>query len=304
MQLGLALARTNDDSTPDWQVARFTAPKGQLLKWIGNKQRFAQSIIAHFPSRFGTYFEPLLGSGAVLASLAPTRAEGSDTFQPLIEIWQALRHDPEKLKEWYRERFELVAAMGKVETYASVLRNYNAGPNGADLLFLSRTCYGGVIRFRATDGYMSTPCGVHNPISPESFNSRVDDWSRRVGRTEFFHRPFEEAIDRAQAGDVVYCDPPYVHSQAILYGAQQFSLEAMFTAIEKAKRRGAFVALSIDGSKKSGNELCHIPIPNGLFAQEKMLLVGRSMLKRFQMGGGSLEDEVVRDRLLVTHPVQ
>ena len=303
MQHNLALAHSGEDSMPDWQVARFTAPKGQLLKWIGNKQRFARSIVAHFPRRFGTYFEPFLGSGAVLASLAPTRAEGSDTFRPLIEIWQTLRNDPEKLKGWYRERFELVATMGKVEAYASVLKSYNARPNGADLLFLSRTCYGGVIRFRAADGYMSTPCGVHDPISPDSFNMRANDWSRRVSHTDFIHHPFEEAMDRAREGDVIYCDPPYVHSQAILYGAQQFSLEAMFSAIETAKRRGAFVAVSIDGSKKSGNELCHIPIPTGLFAQEKMLLVGRSMLKRFQMGGASLEKEVVRDRLLVTHPV-
>jgi len=303
MQYGLALAKTDDEVATGWQTARFSAPKGQLLKWIGNKQRFAQSIIAHFPTRFGTYFEPFLGSGAVLAALSPERAQGSDTFKPLIEIWQALRHDPETLKEWYRQRHALVAELGKVGAYATVLKSYNAGPNGADLVFLSRTCYGGVIRFRSADGYMSTPCGAHNPMSPASFNERVDDWSRRASHTEFLHRPFEDAFERARAGDVIYCDPPYVHSQAILYGAQQFSLEAMFAAIEKAKRRGVFVAVSIDGSKKSGNEICHIPIPDGLFAQEKMLLVGRSMLRRFQMGGGTLEEEVVRDRLLVTHPV-
>jgi len=71
-------------------------------------------------------------------------------------------------------------------------------------------------------------------------------------------------------------------------------------AIGKAKRRGAFVALSIDGSKKSGNQLCDITIPHGLFAREEMLNVGRSMLRRFQMGGETLESELVRDRLLLT----
>lgn len=301
MQLGLALAHTDEDNECGWQAVQFSAPKGQLLKWIGNKQRFAQSIIAHFPARFGTYFEPFLGSGAVLAALAPRRAEGSDAFKQLIEIWRALRQDPKLVKAWYRERHDLVAVWGKVAAYKRVLDSYNSCPNGADLLFLSRTCYGGVVRFRQGDGFMSTPCGAHNPMPPHSFNERVDNWSRRVSGTEFSHRSFEEAIDRAQSGDVVYCDPPYSHSQTILYGAQQFSLEAMFSAIERAKRRGVFVAVSIDGSKKSGNELCHIPIPTGLFEHEKMLIVGRSMLRRFQMGGGTLETEVVRDRLLLTH---
>jgi DNA adenine methylase len=45
--------------------------KRQLLKWIGNKQRFAAEIVSHFPSRIGTYFEPFLGSGAVLGTLSP-----------------------------------------------------------------------------------------------------------------------------------------------------------------------------------------------------------------------------------------
>jgi hypothetical protein len=41
-------------------------PPKQLLKWIGNKQRFAAAIARVFPSNFKTYFEPFVGSGAVL----------------------------------------------------------------------------------------------------------------------------------------------------------------------------------------------------------------------------------------------
>ena len=65
--------------------------KTQLLKWVGSKQRFAHEIVAHFPATMGTYFEPFLGSGAVLATLAPTVAVASDVFAPLMEIWRTLR---------------------------------------------------------------------------------------------------------------------------------------------------------------------------------------------------------------------
>jgi len=75
--------------------------KGQLLKWIGNKQRVAKEIISFFPQRFGTYFEPFLGSGGVLATLAPIQAIGSDSFSPLIEIWQTLQDSPDNLRRWY-----------------------------------------------------------------------------------------------------------------------------------------------------------------------------------------------------------
>ncbi|HEX9842823.1 MAG TPA: DNA adenine methylase, partial [bacterium] len=62
-----------------------------------------------------------------------------------------------------------------------------------------------------------------------------------------------------------------------------------------------FVALSIDGTKKSGNYICDIAIPPGLFEREVNVNVGRSMLRRFQLGGQSLENEVVADRLLLTY---
>ena len=76
-------------------------PKGQLLKWIGNKQRMAEEIVSYFPAEFGAYHEPFLGSGAVLATIAPKRAFASDSFLPLMEIWTTLRAKPETLKGWY-----------------------------------------------------------------------------------------------------------------------------------------------------------------------------------------------------------
>jgi DNA adenine methylase len=61
------------------------------------------------------------------------------------------------------------------------------------------------------------------------------------------------------------------------------------------------VALSIDGTKRSGALVCDLPIPNGLFEREIFISIGRSMLRRFQMDGQTLEGEVVADRLLLTY---
>jgi len=275
--------------------------KTQLLKWIGNKQRFAHEIVALFPERFGTYFEPFLGSGAVLGTLAPTQAFASDAFLPLVEIWKALKENPAELKRWYNVRWQMHEKLGKREAYESIRASYNSSPNGADLLFLCRTCYGGVVRFRKSDGYMSTPCGVHEPVSPESFSLRVDTWAARVGHVEFMHLDYRHAFERAKAGDLIYCDPPYVHSQSILYKGQGFSFTELVQQIADAKRRGVYVALSIDGTKKSGEVKCELPIPEKLFAREIFVNLGRSMLRRFQMEGETLENEVVSDRLLLTY---
>lgn len=273
----------------------------QLLKWVGNKQRFAHEIVGMFPQRIGVYYEPFLGSGAVLGTLAPSAAVASDAFAPLMEIWNALKNDHTHLERWYSDRWNYAQREGKEVAYENIKASYNAKPNGADFVFLARTCYGGVVRFRQADGYMSTPCGPHNPISPDSFASRVSEWKRRVGKTEFVTCDFEESMSRANAGDLVYCDPPYSFSQGILYGAQSFSIKRLLRAIGSCKERGVYVVLSIDGSKKSGDTICDIPLPLGLFEREVAVNVGRSMLKRFQMEGQTLESEVVSDRLLLTY---
>lgn len=282
---------------------RLVAPsplKGQLLKWIGNKQRFAHEIVSFFPTDFGRYFEPFLGSGAVLATLAPRKAIASDSFKPLIEIWLTLRDEPNTLKKWYAERYKLMMGGDKVKGYERVKASYNAHPNAGDLLFLCRACYGGVVRFRK-DGFMSTPCGIHSPISPVAFARRVDEWHQRVKGTDFCHMEYGQAMRMAKTGDLIYCDPPYSHSQAILYGAQSFDFRDLLKVIRECKAQGVYVALSIDGTKRSGNLICNLPIPDGLFEREVLVNCGRSMLKRFQMNGRTLEHEVVADRLLLTY---
>lgn len=272
-----------------------------LLKWVGSKQRMAHEIISYFPVEYGTYFEPFLGSGGVLGTLVPKTAIASDTFAPLVEIWQTLKKSPDTVKQWYQERWEKMSKGSKVEVYEQIKSSYNANPNGPDLLFLTRSCYGGVVRFRKADGYMSTPCGIHNPISPESFFRRVDKWHKRVSGTTFLHLDYEEAMSLAKPGDLIYCDPPYTYSQAILYGAQSFSLEHLLSVIEKCKAKGVRVVLSIDGTKRSGNLVCDLPLPDGLFEREMLIDIGHSMLKRFQMNGKTLEGEKVSDRLLLTY---
>jgi len=273
----------------------------QLLKWVGNKQRFAHEIASLFPSDFGTYYEPFLGSGAVLATLSPSRALGSDAFAPLVEIWTTLQESPETIKKWYAQRWLQLARGDKVEEYERIKAAYNTAPNGADLLFLCRACYGGVVRFRKVDGHMSTPCGVHNPIHPEDFSTRVDEWHRRIAGTRFLLADYREVMAQAKEGDLVYCDPPYAHSQAILYGAQHFDIKQLLQTVGECKRRGVRVAMSIDGKKRSGQHVCDLPLPQGLFEREIFVNCGASMLKRFQMGGQSCDDHHVADRLLLTY---
>lgn len=298
-----SMATVEDQSRLDLDRPLGTGPEpfsAQLLKWVGNKQRFAGLICEVLPPLGGNrYFEPFLGTGAVLATLRPSSATGSDVFGPLVEIWQTLASDPALLLRWYEDRYARYVAGDRVEVYNAIRASYNADPNGADLLFLSRSCYGGVVRFRRADGYMSTPCGPHRPIAPSTFARRVVDWHERTRGATFRQADFAESFAEARAGDVIYCDPPYTDTQSILYGAQAFRLERLLKVIGDAKERGVRVALSLDGTKKNGLRVCASDIPEGLFERELVVDVGGSMLRRIQ--GVKMEHEQVADRLLLTY---
>src|SRR5205807_7045118 len=77
-----------------------TRPPKQLLKWIGNKQRYASQIVNLMPD-YATYIEPFLGSGAVLGTLAPTSGIAGDILEPLVGIWQLLQTNPQDLLAHY-----------------------------------------------------------------------------------------------------------------------------------------------------------------------------------------------------------
>ncbi len=289
----------SDSTTYQHGINSERIPPKQLLKWIGNKQRFATTIAKVFPEQYRTYFEPFVGSGAVLGAIAPKRGIAGDILKPLIAMWNLLKDNPQLLYDHYKNKWQGYMK-NPLKIYTQTLASYNENPNPLDLVFISRSCYGGVIRF-TKKGNMSTPIGPHKPIPPESFKERVILWRSRVKDTQFVTASFEETMSLAGQDDIVYCDPPYVDSQAILYGAQLFKVEKLWEAIYQAKSRGAKIALSIDGHKKSGSKIVHLDIKkDDLFKRELLIEGGSSMLRRLQKTGEIMVGEDVHDRLLLT----
>lgn len=293
----VAMPDASPEIAPDPRapVAPFNRP---LLKWIGSKQRTAPLIARWFPRRFGTYFEPFLGAGGVLGTLAPPRAVAGDAYAPLMAIWDKLAADPDGLVAWYRARWADAQSDDPKAVYERIRARFNAAPNGPDLLYLSRACYGGVVRFRKKDGAMSTPCGPHRLLHPDKFARRVAEWAERTAGVRFRCADFRETLADAKAGDLVYCDPPYSHAQAILYGAQAFRLEDLFAEVARLKAAGVHVALSLDGAKR-GQALA-VDLPDGLFARSVDVELDRSRLRRFQLRGGTVAEERVSERLLLS----
>jgi len=281
----------------------------QLLKWVGNKHKFANEIVSYMPENINTYYEPFMGSGAVLGTLALMnenslfpkykKAVGSDILPFLIGVFNYVKNDPQRLIQHYHDCISTFEEDREIN-YLEIRDRFNKTFSPLDFAVITRTCYSGIIRFRKSDGYMSTPIGPHKPISPDSFKDRVIIWNRLVKDVEFINTDFREVMSNAKEGDLVYCDPPYTHSQGILYGAQSFKIDELWDAIEGCKKRGAKVMLSINGQRKSKTEDINVEFPEGLFERKSYVNCGISMVNRLQRSGKVMENEEVHDRLLFT----
>ena len=106
--------------------------------------------------------------------------------------------------------------------------------------------------------------------------------------------------ERAKAGDVVYCDPPYTHSQGIIYGAQAFDIDMLWKKIRECKGRGVKVILSINGTRESKKKDISVVAPSDLFEREIYIDCGKSMIDRLQNSGQEMKNEEVHDKLCLT----
>jgi DNA adenine methylase (dam) len=279
----------------------------QLLKWIGSKNKYAEQIISLMPNDINNYIEPFLGSGSILANLANkninsnnkifNRAIGADILTPLIGIFNEVKNNPTNVSDYYESAINEFNN-DRENTYLKIRERFNTNRNPLDFMVLTRTCYSGVIRFRKSDGYMSTPIGPHNPIPPEKFKQRVGIWNNLLKDITIIESDFRNTIDMATNGDLIYCDPPYTHSQGILYGAQDFNIEELWNSLRIAKGRGARIMLSINGTKKSKKENIGIEIPYDIFERYIYIDCGISMINRLQREGQNMIEENVNDMLL------
>lgn len=220
-----------------------------LFKWPGGK-RWLAPVITKVVSRSlapkGTYFEPFAGGAAVFFALQPVRAVLSDVNAELIEGYETVRSKPDDVLRLLRRM-----RVSKEEYY----RIRSSKPRSevsraARLLYLNRTAFGGMYRVNRS-GEFNVPYGGGR--TPSILWER--DLLRLAGatlrRAKLLACDFETSMERAGAGDVIYCDPTYTvahnNNGFVRYNERNFSWsdqQRLALAAHSAVSRGATVIVS------------------------------------------------------------
>ena len=179
-----------------------------FLKWPGGKYRLLSRIrnVLHPGKRL---VEPFVGSGAVFLNTDYDTYLLADANPDLIGLYSQLLEEGTAFISYCRKFFN--GRSNTREAYYAYRDEFNetrrARRKSALFLYLNRHGYNGLCRYNGKGGF-NTPFGRYDkPYFPEK---EMLAFVRRSHRTKLLQAPFDESMARAQPGDAVYCDPPYV----------------------------------------------------------------------------------------------
>ena len=228
------------------------------VKWAGGKRQLLKHIVplVDKPGKYGTYFEPFVGGGAVFFALHARQkfvnAFLNDANQELMDLYWALSRSASHLVQ--RVRHLLDSHPISEESFLHVREWSPTTPydKAARFLYLNKTAYNGLYRV-SKSGKFNAPYGRW----PEDKLPTVLDADNLVACGKALQSAtlssfdFEQAVSNATAGDLVYFDPPYVPVKADSFGngytkggfsfADQQRLAALFTSLSE---RGVGVVAS------------------------------------------------------------
>lgn len=245
-----------------------------VIKWSGSKRSQASKIVSHF-CKFETYYEPFIGGGSVLYQVNPIKAIAGDINKPLIELWNHIKYNPEKISEEYQIRWIKLQEEG-YKYYYYVRDRFNKEFSPFDLLFLSRTCVNGLIRYNKDGEFNNSFHHSRSGINPDTLDKIIFDWSVRIQGTEFIHGDYRMVTNSADKNDLVYLDPPYFGTKGRYFGTIDYN--EFIEYLYDLKSRDVRYILSYDG--KRGEKDYIKGIPKDLYERHLLLESGNSTFRK------------------------
>lgn len=244
-----------------------------VIKWSGSKRSQAKQI-AEIAPQFKRYYEPFVGGGSVMYAIGPNVGLCGDVCKPLIDLWNKIKNDPSALADSYEELW--TELQKDYLTYNRARDAFNKTGAPEELLFLTRTCVNGLIRFNSEGKFNNSLHYTRKGIDPKKLREIILDWSTKIQGVEFIHGDYRETTASANKEDFVYLDPPYFNTKGRYYGKIDF--EQFYQYLKELNSRGVKFALSFDGTR--GDTIYETTLPKELYKRKLLLPSGKSAFRK------------------------
>ncbi|MBI1877591.1 MAG: Dam family site-specific DNA-(adenine-N6)-methyltransferase [Chloroflexi bacterium] len=251
-----------------------------VIKWSGSKRAIASLLAQIFPEA-ERYFEPFVGGGAMLPFRTSQIGVAGDIIVELINLWKAICDTPELTANEYEIRWRHLQSEGHTAYYA-IRDSFNVTRNPHDLLFLSRTCVNGLIRFNSNREFNNSLHHTRPGIAPARLREVIQQWSRIIQGIEFVAADYRHTLASVHPGDLVFLDPPYGGTRG-RYVPDEFNLDEFLGELERLNSVGAKWILTFDGA--AGQRAYATTLPEALYKVQLALPTGNSPFTKLMKTG-------------------
>lgn len=214
-KLSNALRITPQKLIPDISFTPDNREMRPFVKWAGGKTQILSKIKALLPDKWNRYYEPFIGGGALLFSIAPNDFVINDMNDELISAYRCFCNDTsfsrfigelKKHEQSHSEEYYLkIRAMDRepgFNLYPTYIR-------AARMVYLNKACFNGLYRVNSR-GFFNVPSGKKktvNTYSEENVNAIHKYF--QTSKVVILQGDYSKAVSSARNGDFVYFDPPF-----------------------------------------------------------------------------------------------
>ena len=236
--------------------------KTKLVPWINDIIRRSELDLAHT-----NWVEPFFGTGVVGLN-APVGGQHyvADSNPHIVNFYNGVLNGditPQNMRTYleYEGRLLSEADENGYAHYRKVRDRFNTGHSPFDFIFLSRAGFNGMMRFNRRGGWNIPFCKKPNRFAPAYITKICNQIAAAQyvicqGQWEFHNQGFLETIEHAQAGDLIYCDPPYYGRYVDYYnGWTEEDEEALFHALQNTPAH--FILSTWHHNEFRANDMMH-----------------------------------------------
>ena len=185
----------------------------QPIPYQGSKGNIALTILYNFPDEVNCLLEPFAGSAAISLAAAHRKKASSfiinDSYKPLMELWKMILDDPEQCIDGYSKLWN-EQLDNPNEFYFQIREEFNKDNDPVKFLYLMTRCAKNAVRFNSKGEFNQSPDKRRLGRKPGVMRDHIMSTHNLLqGKTMLKSLDYEEILEMAKPGDLVYMDPPY-----------------------------------------------------------------------------------------------
>ncbi len=212
-----------------------------FLKWPGGKSLLSTMLDQLWPTAT-RLVEPFTGGGSIFLNTVFDEYLLADTNIALINLYRALQRTP---KAAIKDIEALFVPRNNADARFRVLRKQfnttrSKRERAALFVYLNRHAFNGLVRYNRLGQFNVAFGKFSKPPQCPSDAMRFFADKLKASKVEIKCQDVWQTLAEVRAGDLVYCDPPYLPLTATAnfanYGPQSFTLEHQRRLAEEAAR--------------------------------------------------------------------